>query len=47
MPGDKVRSLFFGHIDDTNTPFSLAYCQLYLMMAYLFRRFDVYEDKNM
>lgn len=25
---------------------NLAYCQLYLMMAYLFRRFDVREDPN-
>ena len=27
-------------------PFSLAYCELYLMFAYLFRRFDVREDPN-
>jgi len=25
---------------------SLAYCELYLTFAYLFRRFDVREDPN-
>jgi hypothetical protein len=29
---------------DTNTSRSLAYCELYLTFAYLFRRFDVRED---
>jgi len=37
--------MFRGEVnDETNASHSMAYCELYLAFAYLFRRFDIRED---
>jgi hypothetical protein len=46
LPRHKVsaKEYLSGLCDDVNTSRSLAYCELYLTFAYIFRRFDVRED---